>query len=70
MNQKVLLGEEKSPGGGAVEGKRNDKTGKIIKVILEAQEEVVLGNLKTWEILKAKGIQLILMRRVLGMKEG
>lgn len=53
-----------------MEGKRNDKTGKIIKVILEAQEEVVLGNLKTWEILKAKGIQLILMRRVLGMKEG
>lgn len=40
----------------------NDKMGKIIKVILEAQGEVVLGNLKT-QSQKAKGIQLILMRQ-------
>ena len=30
---------------------------------MEAQEDVVLGNLKTWEIPKAKGIQLILMKQ-------
>lgn len=30
---------------------------------MEAQEEVVLGNLKTREIPKAKGIQLILTKQ-------
>lgn len=46
-------------GSGSKEG--NDNTGKITEVILEAQE--VLGNLKTREIPKAKGIRLILMKQ-------
>ena len=62
MNQKVLLGEEKGLGGGAVGGTRNDNTGKITQVSLEAQERVGLGNLKTREMPKAKGIRLILTK--------
>lgn len=47
---KVLLGEEQSLGGwGRAGGEGGRKIGKMKKVVLEAQGEVVLGELKTLE---------------------
>lgn len=47
-----------------------DNVGRMIEAVLEAQGKVVLGNLKTQEIQKAKGMPLTLVRQGPGDEGG